>query len=737
MSTMASRGRAAHVLKLIFWVAVCLAGVAWTVFALQRVKLEDADTAGVLSVLPGMVGAALGGWGVRASIIGLRAQRTPEVVAAEIAQLVLKAEGRQYRQLLGSGGEAPHGRIDLAFTASSTNTSGAQTTGSLESIASYYRQLNPGRLVITGTPAATTGGSRSDAGAGKTVLSLALLLDLARERKAGDPVPIRLTAASWPEREIRTWLASHLVNTYGCTRRDALKVTEADLVFPVIDGLDEMDQQANVGYKSRSASLMRAIERYEIGGRHCPVVLTCRQSHYQALVSADAQPRMVSHITILPVDAARARQYLLQGIANTPISVQRWSPVLTALELVAHQAATVRPEHAALAQMMDTPWRLTLTAIVFQERGPNGAYLRDPADMLNLASSGRLYEFMLDRYVGAAIFGRDTHGSDPIEVNTPEAIVQIRQIDRRKTWRYLSAIASYLNSNSSPGVQRIAGGRRLSSTDIAPHELWPAGGTRLPRLLEQALVVALATMAAITGWLQHASPSGISSELYFAIAAPATVAFTFIVTGRAWPSPHHVDLRWFRLRAYRRRLARDVAVTFCIGFIASCILGVVEFRGGKSLTESAKAVLVLTPFLGLTLAVSETLREKIFASHGRAVSSPREIIREDSLILAFYTLAGFGIGCVFSATERAPAGWIPSFALYGFTMSLLIGSGRATLRYYAFLACTRRKLPLRLGRFLDAAYQVGILRMSGTAWQFRHRELQNHLATHPLPPSSP
>lgn len=43
-----------------------------------------------------------------------------------------------------------------------------------------------------------------------------------------------------------------------------------------------------------------------------------------------------------------------------------------------------------LAGTLDTPWRLTLAATVFEERTPNGQYRRDPADLL-------------DRYIGTAV----------------------------------------------------------------------------------------------------------------------------------------------------------------------------------------------------------------------------------------------------------------------------------------------------------------------------------------------
>ena len=40
----------------------------------------------------------------------------------------------------------------------------------------------------------------------------------------------------------------------------------------------------------------------------------------------------------------------------------------------------------------------------------------------------------------------------------------------------------------------------------------------------------------------------------------------------------------------------------------------------------------------------------------------------------------------------------------------------------------RRRLPLRLMGFLDDAYRLGLLRIVGPVYQFRHAALQDHLA---------
>jgi hypothetical protein len=53
-----------------------------------------------------------------------------------------------------------------------------------------------------------------------------------------------------------------------------------------------------------------------------------------------------------------------------------------------------------------------------------------------------------------------------------------------------------------------------------------------------------------------------------------------------------------------------------------------------------------------------------------------------------------------------------------------------------WLARRRRMLPRRVGQFLDWSYKANLLRMSGTATQFRHRELQNLLVPHPADTST-
>lgn len=739
---MMRRGRAGAVSAVVLSVVVCSVALWWTVETLPTTKGQKPDAAGVLALLPSLVGVVLGGWGAWAGIRALQAQRTALVMAEEFARRVAEVEGVQCGQLLGSGRAAPDGRIDLAFTATANGVSGSRPDGTLEGIADFYRGLRPGRMVITGAPSDDRDGRPADdAGTGKTVLALYLILGLAKERSPRDPVPVRLTAASWPGSDIRVWLRTHLTDVYRLPRREAARLVEADLVLPVIDGLDEMDPGTAPGYRSRAAALLRRIQEFEHGGTHCPVVVTCRHAHYQALVEAEAQPRTVAHIAVARVDASRAHSYLSQRVAGTERGQARWQPVLSALDTVATAPAGTAPtEHALLAEALDTPWRLTLAATVFQERDADGRYLRDPADLLRRATGGHLYEYLLDHYIGAAASARHRESDD---TSRPPATGIPRRLDADATWRRLAFLADYLNANSDSGdgsPRRVAG-RTLSSTDLVLHELWPLGGKRRTRRTERVLAVAAPLPLSI--------PPGLLGGGVFGTTALYAFFLCFAVLYRpAWPKPRRIDLGRLRTPAGRRALTLSSMVGFVIGFLIFSGLFHATSRPGDQ--DVLQGSLVFGLAFGLAIGLPLGLARGLMVKQEHTGVVPRHLIRMDLTAAVVFgpvvaagamLLSGLVRLLAFDAIYGPDAWEFDLLAMFciglvfgGFIFSIPVAGGSAALRYFALLLHTRRKLPWRLGRFLDDCYEVGILRVSGTAWQFRHRELQDHLATRPTPP---
>lgn len=88
------------------------------------------------------------------------------------------------------------------------------------------------------------------------------------------------------------------------------------------------------------------------------------------------------------------------------------------------------------------------------------------------------------------------------------------------------------------------------------------------------------------------------------------------------------------------------------------------------------------------------------------------------------------IGLTFGPASALTFGLAAGLAL-GFAVEL--AGGPTGVRYGLLLICTRGRLPWFLGRFLDWCYSANLIRVSGIAYQFRHRELQDYLAARPHP----
>ena len=88
--------------------------------------------------------------------------------------------------------------------------------------------------------------------------------------------------------------------------------------------------------------------------------------------------------------------------------------------------------------------------------------------------------------------------------------------------------------------------------------------------------------------------------------------------------------------------------------------------------------------------------------------------------------AGFVVGLA-----PAPLGGLRTGLAYGLVVGIAAGLLRGALwiRYPASVSCakTRERLPFSMENFMKWACDSGLLRIAGTAYQFRHRQLQERL----------
>ncbi|KOU61090.1 hypothetical protein ADK57_28580 [Streptomyces sp. MMG1533] len=251
-------------------------------------------------------------------------------------------------------------------------------SGTLRDVEDLFTSLPHGRLVILGA-----------AGSGKSSVLALLALELLRRRAdvPGLPVPVSLSLTSWdPAAQTLTdWITDRLRICYPMAPQTARHLVTANMVLPMLDGLDELSPSARA---HAVESLQRDIPP---DGRY---VLTSRTAEYEEVIQrAGRTLARAAVIELRPLQPADAMAYLSYNRLPGDL---RWGPVLNVL--------AGRPE-APLAQLLTQPLMLRLAEEVY--RSPS----TDPAELLRFHSESDIQKHLLDAlipatYVADPVFGR-------------------------------------------------------------------------------------------------------------------------------------------------------------------------------------------------------------------------------------------------------------------------------------------------------------------------------------------
>ena len=593
--------------------------------------------------------------------------------------------------------------------------------GTLDGIVSCYRRVPSGRLVVLG-----------QAGAGKSMLAVRLVLDLLNPSTAAGAVPVVLGIGSWHpvKTSFHEWLVAELTRHYpGLARPSrsgstlAARLIESGRILPVLDGFDEI---ADGLHRSALIALNQIV---------LPLVLTSRPDEYRDAVRDSRVLRGAAAVELVELTVADLADYLPRTARRTAGDVATvWDPVLREL--------AERPDRP-LAVALTTPLMVGLARANYSDTTG-----RDPAELLDaerFPTVESIADHLLEGFVPTA------YRHQPLD----RAVGLDQRWSVEEATRWLRFLATHLS--------------RRRTTDLA----WWEFGTALGRW-SRTLVLGLfaGVTAAVVDWLVEGvasafgmrigSTSWVLSGLLIGVLGTVLMVVSYAVTmGREVPTPLYLRISVW---GGRRRLSTETRRRLRLGVVCGSVFGVclgtahrlldvVTSRSaaplGSWVFDAVVFGIVYAVGIGFVFWVLGLIETPVDLT---SASRPADLIRANRALLAGPVLvlvplfAGFIVAAaeVLDALDAGrPFGidldWAMSVVVAAGVVSAIAGGAGYVLGmtpWGQWLVFARIWLPLT-GRlpwavvaFLEDACRRGVLRQSGPYYQFRHARLQAHLAEH-------
>ncbi|MEW2355765.1 hypothetical protein [Spirillospora sp. NPDC029432] len=556
--------------------------------------------------------------------------------------------------------------------------------GDVREIVSAFQALPNRQLVILG-----------EAGAGKSVLAMLLTLGLLDGSRPAEPVPVLLPIASWDPiaEDFKAYLIRRLREEYRFLDRpgpgrDGLSLAEALLaggrILAVLDGLDEIAPQGRV-------PALQSLDRFAAGR---PVVVTCRSREYESVVARSGVVlSRAAVVEIEPVDTHAVIDFL----AHPAPSRGRWEPVFE--HLLAHPGGP-------LAEALSTPLMVSLARANYREPAT------DPAELLGPSDRDGVARMLLDGFVPTVYDSAQRGGSATARPYTPGQVV-----------RWLECVAFHLDRT---------GNRDLWWWQLGRH----SHALPLPEVTKVFTAMVTCWAAAVL--------AGLAASVFIGPARGAGVALVVVTALGAgalgvlrplWPGGHpaYVPTRY---RSPRWRRFQRVRLAVLAGTLSGTLAGAVLHAPLPGLAAGLCTGLAMA-----VPALNEGLANRLSFIPRSRRSTPRGTIYatlDNALVAGVGTgvlgAAAFAVMATLVKGVDAMAAAATAFAVYGLMAAFSAGLWAWTFfRVTHFRLALRGWLPWRLWPFLSDALDRGILRQAGTAWQFRHALLQDHLARSVVP----
>ncbi|MDQ1250286.1 MAG: hypothetical protein QG597_4665, partial [Actinomycetota bacterium] len=588
-----------------------------------------------------------------------------------------------------------------------------------------------------------------------------------------DVIPVVVPLAGWvPGREgLPEWVVHRIVQDHpALTKLEVVVLLQDRVVLPVLDGLDEMAPER------RSQALQELTTQAHAGLR---MMITCRSDEYHQAVALAGGCPAASILQIQAVDPADAAHYLTQG---DPAGGIRWDPVTQKLD---------SPLDNPIRQALSTPLMISLARRVYRDPAMN------PADLTGMAGPDQVRDRLLSRFLPAVYGSdaageraaryltflirhltsatsestRPTQGSDM----GSQAETDGGRDPDLLWWNLARAVPPVVITIGVTLIGAVLGA--LIGLLVALGR----GGTDLLDAVGVAVVVGanvglVTGMATGRGTRRRTSSPGSAvrflgrtlCDLTVPLAPVSALTTAFLLAVR------HVDP--FQAERLATPIAQAIPSTLDLTTIVVAVLGVllvaaflavpyfmVAGRSGQPrrsrLRRPARPGRVLlllclllpgmwilawsslfpaSLVLGLVWIV-RWLAAPIPLMEGVSPPAVRRADRNALMVTAAATAAA--VFAVFAVLLRLGGNGYRSDWLVALGVGLAAGAGMALSSGSVWLSYTvartwlaaQGKLPWRLNRFLDHAYQQGVLRQSGAAYQIRHDLLRTHLLS-PTPP---
>jgi hypothetical protein len=591
--------------------------------------------------------------------------------------------------------------------------------GSLGEIADVYARVPSKRLVLLG-----------ESGAGKTVLLMSLVLNLLDRRAGGDPVPVIVPMSSWdPSVPLDSWLVSRLEEEYpglAASKRQgpspARALVDADLVLPVLDGLDELpDGLRHDALRGINATLSR------LSG----IVVSCRGDEYETAVRSGDVLSRAAVVELCPLTVAQTQEYL--RVTTPPHRIDVWRAVFDAM--------TDRPD-GPVAQALSTPLMTWLARVGYSDSD------RSPTELLAETTRAQVESRLLDRYLPTVYTGATWRAGDVHRWLHFLAAALDRLGTRDLAWWRLSGVvagARYALGAAAMlcwlGVHVVVGAFMSGPTTGIENGLFGAleigvlafvvGGGRFARPPAR-IAIRTTDQGRDAGkkflrWLWYGVWTGLLHGMLGALLYVFTkdygVGYGDALALVAGP-----------LMFLESTVVYGVRIGLLDGVVAAIVYGLVGVNIGSVWLGVASA-LAAGLLHGFVSGVFFSLVFGLGVPEDPETSrDPHTVLSVDrSSTISVSVAMGLVFWIVFGLVFAPADGWVVALVVAfqaGFVPVAL--AALSTMPWWRFtvtrviLALSGRG-PLRLMTFLADAHRRGVLRQFGGVYQFRHNRLQDRL----------